>query len=400
MTLPLFITTLGRLDSQITLRNIRRAADMCGYPVTLVVQGHEYNAHRERYPDVNVMALPVGIDNLRATREYMFDHFGDGKFVLLDDDMDFYTRADPADWHLTTPTDEQLAQMLREVDEALDTYHHVGISGREGNNRVPDYSVESTRFMRFLAYARIPADVRPRVDGMSDFDVNLQLLRRGLPSLVFYRYAQGHKGTQTPGGCSLTRSHATHEAECARMQELHPGLVSPRQKQNKTGGGFLVGLGLSGLGGAQFRLALGFQLAGGFQHAGDRGGGAGCLPGFTGGHGHSVGLWHGLRRGARALHAPGHHISIVERIRITHACRFPHIHPLPTAQHHLVEVAVVESVARRLVPVPSSFVVLGVQLEGTGCADHTPHAATGQVYAGIVRAHEVPTGNAHRRSLY
>lgn len=238
MTLPLFITTLGRVNNQITLRNIHRAAKIAGMPVSLVVQRQEYEAHRAAYPDVTVEPLPEGIDNLRTTRHYMFDQFGDGKFVLLDDDMDFYIRADPADWHLTTPTDEQLAQMLREVNVALDTYHHVGISGREGNNRVEDYSVESTRFMRFLAYARIPADVRPRVDGMSDFDVNLQLLRRGLPSLVFYRYAQGHKGTQTPGGCSLTRSHATHEAECVWMQELHPGLVSPRQKTNKTGGDF------------------------------------------------------------------------------------------------------------------------------------------------------------------
>jgi len=234
----LFITTLGRVGDQITLRNIRRAAELAGYPLALVVQKHEWEAYRQAYPDVNIEVLPEEIRNLRATRQFMFDTFGDEKMVLLDDDMDFYIREDPADWHLTTPSNRQLADMLQEVDEALDTYHHVGISGREGNNRVPEYSVESTRFMRFLAYARVPVDVRPRVDGMSDFDVNLQLLRRGLPSLVFYRYAQGHKGTQTPGGCSLTRSHATHEAECARMQELHPGLVSPRQKTNKTGGEF------------------------------------------------------------------------------------------------------------------------------------------------------------------
>lgn len=238
MTMRLFITTLGRVDDQITLRNIRRAAELAGYPLALVVQAHEWDAHVAAYPDVRVIALPPEIRNLRATREWMFNNHGDEKMVLLDDDIDFYIRADPEDWHLTTPSDHQLAQMLEEVDVALDTYHHVGISGREGNNRVTEYSVESTRFMRFLAYNKIPADVRPRVDGMSDFDVNLQLLRRGLPSLVFYRYAQGHKGTQTPGGCSLTRSHSTHEAECAKMQELHPGLVSPRQKTNKTGGEF------------------------------------------------------------------------------------------------------------------------------------------------------------------
>lgn len=234
----LFITTLGRLNNQITLKNIKTAADMAGYRVALVVQDHELADHQARYEDTEVIGLPPHIDNLRATREFMFDNYGDQKMVLLDDDMEFYRRADPDDWRLTTPTTEELAQMLLEVDKSLDVYCHVGISGREGNNRVPEYYTENTRYMRFLAYNNVPADVRPRVDGMSDFDVNLQLLRRGLPSKVFFRYAQGHKGTQTPGGCSLTRNHETHEAECAKMQELHGSLVRPRQKENKTGGDF------------------------------------------------------------------------------------------------------------------------------------------------------------------
>lgn len=234
----LLITTLGRVNDQITLRNIRDAAGEGGHELSLVVQAHEYEAHKNRYPDVNIIALDPSIRNLMATRIALLNEFGLEKMVLLDDDIDFYIREDPADWHLTTPNTQQLITMLAEVSVALDKYHHVGISGREGNNRVDEYSVETCRFMRFLAYHRVPPDIRPRVDGMSDFDVNLQLLRRGYPSLVFYRYAQGHRGTQTPGGCSLTRTLESHEAEVTKMVFMHSDFVSIRQKVNKTGGEF------------------------------------------------------------------------------------------------------------------------------------------------------------------
>jgi hypothetical protein len=94
--------------------------------------------------------------------------------------------------------------------------------------------------MRMLGYRTDgPADVvHGRVDGMSDFDVNLQLLRRGCASYVFYRYAQGQKGTQAPGGCSLDRTLEKHEAEVDFMVREHAPFVTKRLKKNKTGGEF------------------------------------------------------------------------------------------------------------------------------------------------------------------
>jgi hypothetical protein len=95
--------------------------------------------------------------------------------------------------------------------------------------------------MRLLAYntAMWPDHIIcDRLDGMSDFDTNMQLLRAGLPSTVFYRYAQGQRSTQSPGGCSLYRTSDSHAAEVAGLCELHPGLVTPRYKRNVSGGLF------------------------------------------------------------------------------------------------------------------------------------------------------------------
>lgn len=159
----------------------------------------------------------------------------------MDDDLTFYWRADPADWHLTTPPPEALEQMFEELDDALDSYAHVGVSGREGQNREAAYAAECTRYMRLLCYntALWPADVQcDRLDGNGDFDTNLQLLRAGLPNKVFYRWAQGQRATQTPGGMAGQRTHDTHTAEVLALCELHPGLVVPTQKRNRSGGDF------------------------------------------------------------------------------------------------------------------------------------------------------------------
>jgi len=122
------------------------------------------------------------------------------------------------------------------VDADLDTFAHVGISGREGNNRVRDAWVENTRYMRFLAYRtdQYMACEHNRVTVMEDFDIALQMLRAGHPNKVYYMYAQGQAKTQSAGGCSVWRTHEVHNAGAERLAELHPGFVTVRQKQNKT----------------------------------------------------------------------------------------------------------------------------------------------------------------------
>jgi hypothetical protein len=232
----LLITTLGRSSQQITLFSL--GPDLQDN-VTLVVQAHEQEEHEAIHH--SVLVLPPWIDNLGATRQWLIDQFYGQKIILLDDDLSLYVRNDPDDWHLSIPTDHQVVEMFRDIGERLDTYAHVGVSGREGQNRLQGEWVDNTRYMRILAYntAMWPSSIRcDRVNGMSDFDTNLQLLRAGLPSSVAVRWAQGQPSTQTPGGCSENRTHSTHTAEIRRMMEMHGDLVKPRTKVNRSGGEF------------------------------------------------------------------------------------------------------------------------------------------------------------------
>lgn len=251
----LIITTLGRITRQETLRNL---PDPVGEKVELWVQAHEFENSCLYYDDVH--CLPEHIRTLGATRQYLVDLYWGEKIVLMDDDLTFYWREDPDKWNLTIPPPERLGEMFETIENVLDVYAHIGLSGREGQNREPASHVENTRYMRFLAYntALWPQDRRvrmDRVDGMSDFDTNMQLLRAGLPNRVYYCWAQGQRATQTPGGMAGQRTRETHFAEVRQMCEMHPGLIIPRKKINVSAGAFGVRDEVT----VQWKMALGWD---------------------------------------------------------------------------------------------------------------------------------------------
>lgn len=236
-----YITTLGRVNDQVTLRQVPWA--------TLVVQTHEEQIHREAFPDTKLLVLPPHIKTISTTREYLMDVIApttreDGIIFCLDDDLGISIRRDPNDYHLKVATQEEVKDMFAEMLIHLQDNAHVAVSGREGQNRLsPDDSapVFNGRYMRLVGFNTklFPADIGlSRVNGYSDFDINLQLLRAGRKSTILTRWAQGHRGTQTPGGISEQRTHESHEAEGRLMCEMHEGFVKGYFKENKTGGEF------------------------------------------------------------------------------------------------------------------------------------------------------------------
>lgn len=173
------------------------------------------------------------------------------KFLMLDDDIQFFQRksTDPNVANLLPILPAQVNVMVSTVEAALDKYAHVGISAREGNNHLNGSVLieatfraaqENTRTLRALAYrtADFLSCEHGRVEVMEDFDVNLQLLEKGLPNLNLATWAQDQKMTNAPGGCSSYRSQEVQTRSAERLAELHPGSVKLRQKENKTGGEF------------------------------------------------------------------------------------------------------------------------------------------------------------------
>ena len=181
----IFIPTRGRADSQVTLsffpEELRKE-------VTLVVDEHEkdlYSAY-----DCRIMVCDDTVRDIATKRKFIHDNTDDNKIVMLDDDLRFYIRKATNDWHLRYLEPEEYPALFGLLDVWLDDYAHCGVSAREGNNRVEALSVETTRYMRLLAYNLDKFDgvelARTRV--MEDFDINLQLLKKGYPSKISYYY--------------------------------------------------------------------------------------------------------------------------------------------------------------------------------------------------------------------
>jgi hypothetical protein len=76
-----------------------------------------------------------------------------------------------------------------------------------------------------------------RVKVMEDFDVNLQLLKKGRPSKISYYYAQGQGSSNAAGGCSEWRTMEVQSQGAERLKALHPDVVEVVEKETKTAWG-------------------------------------------------------------------------------------------------------------------------------------------------------------------
>jgi len=234
--MKIYIPTRGRPRNQVTLEFFPKSMVEHG-TVVLAIDEDEKDQY-DKYPDVPKLVIPAFVKGISAKRKYIVEQSTDPRIVMLDDDLRFYIRKSPTDWHLRYLEPDEYYALFGLLDEWMDHgYAHVGISAREGNNRVEDLSVENTRYMRVLGYnlEAFPSTVEwNRTQVMEDFDISLQLLRKGKACKVSYYYAQGQKSSNADGGCSEWRTIDVHNAGAERLNELHPTCVKVVEKQTKT----------------------------------------------------------------------------------------------------------------------------------------------------------------------
>jgi hypothetical protein len=166
---------------------------------------------------------------------------GNVNFCMIDDDVGFLVRKSPETWQLRGAEPPDVGYMLEWIEQSLAYHPHVSISSREGNNRAGVGTIESlvklnTRPQRVLAYrvSDYLACKHLRVSFMEDFDVALQLLKRGKSNAVSYWWAQGQRKTNEDGGCSIYRTQDSHDEAARTLAALHPEVVQLVTKQNIT----------------------------------------------------------------------------------------------------------------------------------------------------------------------
>ena len=206
-----------------------------------------YSVHASKIGFNLVPMSTKGMGDLRHQMALWAEENGHAAFFMFDDDLQWFNRKWANHTGLEKADTNSIKQMMAIADgvmAGLDSVACVGISARQGNNTVgvgDSLLMQSnTRIIRAFMFRTEPflKMIHGRVPFMEDFDVLLQLLENGWENRSLYFWAQDQRGTQTEGGCSLTRTHQNHEESAIRLKELHPNVVSLRQKVNKTGGEF------------------------------------------------------------------------------------------------------------------------------------------------------------------
>lgn len=247
--LPIYIPSTKRAHM---LKNqscpVRQMSSLTRQQVTYVIGDGEIDDYRLDLPP-NIKVLETKAKGIAAVREYIGNYAamkGQDKFLMMDDDVKFFRRVHNDQVNLMPCTHTEIEKMMDAVDRCLDDgFAHVGVSAREGNNNFgPAESMlaleQDTRILRVYGFwtELFNNCEHRRVEVMEDFDVALQLLRKGYHNANLFYFAQDQGGTQAVGGCSTYRTKESHEASARKLAELHPGLVTLRQKKNKTGGDF------------------------------------------------------------------------------------------------------------------------------------------------------------------
>ena len=231
------INTLGRVDKQITWRSLPDSIRKNTY---FSVQEHEAHLYP---PEYKLIVLPDNIRDLPKTRQWLVDNITTRYLVIMDDDLSFFRRhenGDPSKLYKTEPKD--IERMFSVIRHLLGSgYPMVGVSAREGNNRVPDAVKFVGRSMRIFGldlYTVRSAGARfDRTKTKEDMDMTLQLLRAGYENAVLYSYANDHVSSNAPGGCANYRTLELMKADAEILKALHPEFVKVVEKTTKTSWG-------------------------------------------------------------------------------------------------------------------------------------------------------------------
>lgn len=244
--LPIYIPSKGRWNG-VVKGTLSWVPSSSHDRVIFVVPLEEQPQYERALKDygVNIIGtVSLGIANTRSFIGHYANMSKHDKFVMMDDDLKFFVRENEIETGLVKQEPEDFNVMMFAIRRYLNQYAAVGISPRQGNNNFGPCEASSvdrnTRLLRVLAYrtADFLSCEHGRVDIAEDHDINLQLLKKGLPNANLMYWSQDQAQTQAAGGCSTYRTKELHEASQRKLAELHPGLVKIVQKTNKTGGDF------------------------------------------------------------------------------------------------------------------------------------------------------------------
>lgn len=247
MTYPIAIPSRGRYNEVAT---IDRMPDEFRDRTYLFVPYEEHDEYAREYGDkvAEIASVSTYSEKISEKRRRMASYLqvatGAEWFWMMDDDLQFAVRDDPESPKLRKFGREEnydWRQMFRLAETTAECWGDpicaVGISLRQGNNNLDADGAVNTRLIRcglFNTEAFLSVE-HDRLPFMGDFDVMLQMLRKGYDNFVISEYCQDHRATNATGGCETSRTAEVMNEVAEKLAELHHPFVRTKMKKNKTG---------------------------------------------------------------------------------------------------------------------------------------------------------------------
>lgn len=238
----IFIPTLNRgPDRQLTIRELGPKL-VKKYNATLVCPSREFKELKAAGFNV----LTCSAQGIAATRQFILDKSDDPHVLMLDDDLSSWSyriehqdgKGNKVGLSYKKATPEQREQGMADVAKLLKRYGHGSIGHRLFANARSALDF-NTRQLRALAYDRDLLKrerVKFRVPVMEDFDVQLQLLKRGHECFQYNQLVQEQYGSNATGGCSTYRTDDVQRKAAEQLAKLHPDCVTVVVKEQKGNG--------------------------------------------------------------------------------------------------------------------------------------------------------------------
>lgn len=242
--MKIVVVTRGRPETQPTATNLRAA----GLPFTYVFTSGDETIPRY---DSTGPTTELSCENIAQKRGLVLSLFGaggeladpDGKFLMLDDDLDLWLVGESGETVVGGPETWRAAVALTE--ELTDQFAHVSMAERfhiqrrarpyERNCRARCWAGWGTS----LLGERSAWPIYDRISTLEDIDVVLQLFSLGHETATITKFALKEK-SYAPGGCSLHRTRRGEWENHEKLRALWPDYVSLRPVTSRAGVGCVV----------------------------------------------------------------------------------------------------------------------------------------------------------------
>lgn len=202
---------------------------------SLVVNAEEESIYRRQYSGIDIVSAKVF--GIPAKRQWIVDNTVAEYVIMIDDDLTIDYRDSAGKLHAASP--EHTGKMFDLLCEWLKGgFAHVGVSWRNGNNRVLHPYSEIGRSTNIMGFnTSVIRDEALRFDvietTMEDFHMVISLLERGYPNRISFDYAWGESKSSGEGGLFVIRTGELQKRAALRLLELHPNVVRFVGRKNK-----------------------------------------------------------------------------------------------------------------------------------------------------------------------